>query len=631
MKTLGMTRKYPSIVFIGLLSGLTGVASFFVVTPDFAAKFISPNGYITEQGLIDLDYCRLLSLIAGCYLLIRSVMVGVRLVGPSFTEFRKSMAGASTEGTPKPYLGFALRCLVRLVMWCSFLLVSFFVIYTIYYIVADANWVFGDEHLLLTSTLVGKPTESLIVPSTMRFAPLGFEYDILIPFGNAPYVYYSWESLKFLIIVIATLVSMLVVAHSYLKVDEEVLSILKSAANFMVMGLIVSPGLFFVVSEVITMEPLQMVFVSLFILFYLLALKIQSLKSFLLISSFACGTLAFYCKEPTFGAVLIAVSPPLLLSWRSIDKRTRTYYISMVVSCLCFLLMFYIFIIRPRGSLEGGYHVGRLTDFSFAKYLSFLVYYKFWLILLAIPITAYRLLATVFCLATKRRIDPDLLIFDGLMYGGLAYAFSFFLLGIMEVHYFVPSFVFIVPAAFYYYSRLVVLVQRSSPGRWIALFVAVTLPTIYTVHTFDIYDWQQEHVGKCRRTHTPALQAILPELERSHLVLVVPEMGAFASEFEKTAVLHWEYYTIIKFVEFLSAKELTWNIYDPDRVIDETWLHALDGEVVHSLDQLSDDRGVMAVLASFALKGEAHEELCNDSEVAETMGLFPVTFRRITR
>jgi len=69
-------------------------------------------------------------------------------------------------------------------------------------LVYRANWIFGDDHLFMSTILVGKNISTFGSFKFGRFYPLAFlEFNIIKCISNSPYSYYLWVSAKALITV----------------------------------------------------------------------------------------------------------------------------------------------------------------------------------------------------------------------------------------------------------------------------------------------------------------------------------------------------------------------------------------------------------------------------------------------
>lgn len=516
--------------------------------------------------------------------------------------------------------------MARLLLVGSVVLASYLSMHTAYSIVADANWRFGDDFMFLVTTAIGKPMWPNINPQDLRYVPLGFfEYNLFLPLGDVPHIYFSWEALKFLVIVGALLTSMLITT-AMIGSAGNTKRIPQSLAFLFIACFIVSPGLFIVVSRASLSESTQLACFALFLAFYLSAIRWERLQTYLYPLSFAFGNYAFYCKEPMFGAVLVAIAVPLMLGFSSIGQRRRAFCMFMLTSCLVFLLSFYMLAVDSPIDLAGHYHKGRFPGFSLGSFVAFLVENNLWLIVISVPIAAYRLFDTILGLARKARRSTTVYTFDGLLYGGLAYVFAYYILKIVSVHYFVPASAFLVVALYYYACCLIAKLAERPALRIAAVLTTLILATSYFFAVIGLHDVHIVATGMERRAHVPTLQRILPELESSHLLLVVPESTAFASEFQKTAVLQFYYYVTVQFVEFLSEKELSWNIYDPYKALDGTWIRSMGDRIVHSLASIDADKEIVAVLVTTARNEKTPEELVGFDDIEGTENIFPVSF-----
>ena len=71
-KRLSMKKK--TVIFTLILAGIIGILSAIIVTPEFAAKYISPDNHLEIKTIELLRYSRLLSLFIGCFMLLISIL-----------------------------------------------------------------------------------------------------------------------------------------------------------------------------------------------------------------------------------------------------------------------------------------------------------------------------------------------------------------------------------------------------------------------------------------------------------------------------------------------------------------------------------------------------------------------------
>jgi len=75
-KTLkkGLLEERKVVSFALTLAGILGILSATIISPEFTAKYISSDNYITTAGLKELQYYRLISLLSGILLLLIAIL-----------------------------------------------------------------------------------------------------------------------------------------------------------------------------------------------------------------------------------------------------------------------------------------------------------------------------------------------------------------------------------------------------------------------------------------------------------------------------------------------------------------------------------------------------------------------------
>jgi hypothetical protein len=98
---------------------------------------------------------------------------------------------------------FNVNRLFTIFHWLAVLACLVIVLFDVYVITDNPQWIFGDDIYLTETTAAGKKLPLMIYPTIGRFTPLGlFEYNMFIPFGNNPAIYYAWSTLKLLLLVL---------------------------------------------------------------------------------------------------------------------------------------------------------------------------------------------------------------------------------------------------------------------------------------------------------------------------------------------------------------------------------------------------------------------------------------------
>jgi hypothetical protein len=321
-------------------------------------------------------------------------------------------------------------------------------------IVYKANWIFGDDRMLLNSTLIGENRSFYIYPQAGRFSPLALmEFNVLKFFGNSPYLYYGWVAIKAVVTIASIYFSMILIT------DSKLISYL-----FTVFFLVI-PNVYFAFSHIYVPEATQIPLLSLFLLNYLLALRNKTIIYYGL--SFICALLATYIKEPTF-IILIVFAASMLLFKREKTKPEKLFYYALVLNAIVFLGLYYFLVYIKTSS---AYH----REFVMNPVLAFLYYTtRNPIFLLAILIGLYRLY--------KNISRKDFLISDAILYTGLSYVFAYIIMGLTGIYYVAPAYVFITIGfcgyASIYFSDLL---RKVITFTYIAAFIFSLYFMFYTV------------------------------------------------------------------------------------------------------------------------------------------------------
>src|SRR5205823_6700462 len=125
----------------------------------------------------------------------------------------------------------------------------------LFIIVYKASWIFGDDNMLLSSTLIGENRSFYIYPQTGRFSPLALmEFNVLKFFGNSPYLYYGWVAIKAAVTIASIYFSMILITGS------------KLISSLFTVIFLVIPNVYFAFSHIYVPEATQIPLLSLFLL-----------------------------------------------------------------------------------------------------------------------------------------------------------------------------------------------------------------------------------------------------------------------------------------------------------------------------------------------------------------------------
>jgi hypothetical protein len=339
------------------------------------------------------------------------------------------------------YIGF-LWCFFtknyhRKVSLLAILLSQSFIIFVIMF---HANWIFGDDHIFITTTAINQYIPVHIYPSIGRFNPVGFiEYNIMlflfrlfgIDTGIPVTVHLIFPALYYLLTIVCL----------YLLVDKINSNNLKQypAINlfFLCLFPLLSFGFQLIFMDVIFFEPLLIMLFSFFMLMYYKGLKTDKTKYY--IAALITGVYATYCKEPVFGSLLIIAFFNHLFRYKDETKTEKWFYMALIINSILFVVLYYFLSYKY---ITIPYNENR-NIFGISKFIV--------IIFIKTPILAVMFLTgciRLYYIVIKRdRTHP---CYDSLLFAGMAYTFAYVLLGLNAEYYFTPSVILCLPSVIYW-------------------------------------------------------------------------------------------------------------------------------------------------------------------------------------
>lgn len=266
-----------------------------------------------------------------------------------------------------------------------------------------------------------------------RFTPLlSMEYNLVGLFSNAPFWYFFYHAVQFIIFTI------LVVKIFKYATDNKILIYSMPVLLFLLPGF--TSNWFYLQQG----ERNVIFFLAVFILAYFGYLRQQ--KNLYLFIGFLSANLAIYYKEVGFVAVGVFALANIFFRLRKIDKNLKLFNIALIVSSLSYLILYYFFILNPKKNflyLEKPFNPFLVMIKNFFNYAFFSDPI---LILIAVPLTVHRL----YKLLAKK---DDYSIYDTLLITGTAYIFSFVVLNMYSPYYLLPAYIFFLPSLVFYLSK----------------------------------------------------------------------------------------------------------------------------------------------------------------------------------
>ena len=285
--------------------------------------------------------------------------------------------------------------------------------------VGNPGWEYGDNHQFLTSTVQGEWMSPSIYPSLGRFFPLGLlDNNLLIPFGNNPLAYHIERSI---LLCIAAL-TIFLVARRLSSVPIACLATLV---------FLTAPDLFRVYSDSIFPESQLIVWLMLFFLFYHRVTTHDGNRTAQMLNIIAVcisAAAATYCKEPTFGLLLIFSAVQIAFGFARQTISTIFVHSFLAVNAVVFVSLYWL-------SCYGGQSYADLrtagTDITILS--TMLSNFSSPMAVMAVITACFRTWRLVMCK------DRDHVFADGALLAGLGYAFAFCLLKLSGNYYITPA------------------------------------------------------------------------------------------------------------------------------------------------------------------------------------------------
>ncbi len=304
-----------------------------------------------------------------------------------------------------------------------------------YFIVINAQWIYGDDFEFLITTAIGKIEWEFHLKGGGRFLPLcHFDYNILtvIPFGTTPTAHYIIVAVSFIFFVCC---SFYVYYLSTKKIQSRI-----NLTFWLIYFLIIFLSYYFnrVFFHLFYSERIIIVLLSLFILMYYSYIKTK--KTLYLLFSILISIYITYCKETIFIIFISIALVNLVIRYNTLDKQEKYFYIFLVMNGLIFLSLYYFISFKNATSFYKG---GNDPNLSYIELLKFTLgnLKILWLgLLLMIWIVINRILYR----------DSESLFFFSLLFSGLSFAIACFILKLQQPYYYFPAVVLVFPAIVFY-------------------------------------------------------------------------------------------------------------------------------------------------------------------------------------
>lgn len=305
----------------------------------------------------------------------------------------------------------------------------------VYYIILNANWIFGDDIEWLKTTAIGKiEPMSYHIGGGGRFFPLGhYDFNILtfMPWGYTPFAHYAWIAFSFIIFVIVASIYYEDIIKDAISGNNNYYWLLLFIIVFLMLRV------FPVFIDLIFPERVIIVLITIFMLFYYLFWKTDRIIFGLI--AIIIAVYVTYCKEPMFGTFLVISMINLGFNYKRLSKNKKLFCYLLVVNAIAFIILYYFLAFRNTTNFYSQITVSSSNNNLFFKIL---LSHKIFIFAFILG------LIRVFQLIINK--DRKYLYFDGLLFAGLAYIIALNLLFLDFSYYYLPAMLFLVPSIVYF-------------------------------------------------------------------------------------------------------------------------------------------------------------------------------------
>lgn len=329
---------------------------------------------------------------------------------------------------------FRLQTLPYLILTVIFSFATFFIL-------NNANWMWGDDVEWLTTTAIGKiePMSNHAGPAG-RFWPLGhYDFNILtfIKGGNTPLAHYILITISFLILGASSTILYKHIIKDSQATDKYRNWIIVFCVSFLVLK--VYP-LFIAVAFP---ERIISVLLTIFILSYYCFLKTDKLI-YSIITLFSAIYIS-YCKEPISIVIFIFALTNILFGYKTLTKNQKILHFLLCFNLIVFTVLYYFIVYRNESSFYYQQPV-----FNSMSYIS--IFIK--------VLRSHKILILIYLIFVLRVYsffimhDRKSLFYDSMLFSGILYSVILIFLKLHFSHYYFPIIVLCMPSLICYSLQL---------------------------------------------------------------------------------------------------------------------------------------------------------------------------------
>lgn len=325
--------------------------------------------------------------------------------------------------------------------WLLFAILSFLLSVTI---VQNANWVFGDDHEFLMMQINQYFRPLLAVKHLGRFNPLQYQelrFLTIFPWafskGRFAVCLYVCSMASFVVFSISIFVHLRTLAKDTLQ--RELAPFPLAAAAYV--SLVLVPSFMTVFWRIIFPERMVVTLYAVFATVYYRAVMGGKRRHY--IGAFVCLVLMTYYKEPAVLLTLPAAVLWLVFAWRTLTPRHKVFNGAIVLNAVIYLALYYTVVYR---GVTHFYNMGRVQQSSVE--IAWKVLQTHYLFIPAFLVGLVRMGAIV------RRSSREHLLYDGILFSGLAYIAAYWMLRLPDSYYYLPAYVPLAIVMVYWICRV---------------------------------------------------------------------------------------------------------------------------------------------------------------------------------
>jgi hypothetical protein len=319
-------------------------------------------------------------------------------------------------------------------------ILSFFVVY-------NANWLFGDDFEFMITTAVGKIEWKFHIANEGRFNPFcHFDFNVLtlLPYGTTVTAHYCLVALSMIVFVVTSVFLYKIILENSSKT--------KQAHSWLVLLIIVFL-LYYFLTVFFLLDFPERIIVVLMTIFMILYYRLITTNYWgYAVAALIIAIYLTYVKEPVFVVFAVISVLNLLFNYKNITNTQKLFYWLLIADGFVFLVLYYIISYRKT---EHFY-----TTSSDSTQILYFTLHNLKVLYAGLILAIIRIIKILFC------HDREYLFYDSLLFIGLVYALSCIVLNLQSVYYYFPAVVLSFPSLIFWMTKYI-------HPKWVSLIMLV--------------------------------------------------------------------------------------------------------------------------------------------------------------